>query len=488
MNLNRFTPCRVALFGALVCSAAGLHADTLGEMLEGYGSDGVYLLSGAGTNLSLTSQPDRLLAGSVWSITVEDGAQLSFQDHIGPSIIMPSGSGGVNFTLTARNSGKVFFRNITMDGNNVYGGVIRKDTGILSLTGVQFSNNTATAAAGVALGGAIYHSWGTTTLTDVSFTGNTVTNNTAGQSAFGGAIYAHYGTLNLNVTGGQTAVYSGNKAQGAANSLHLRNTTLNIKTDAGGTLDMLDPMSGMGGLTDVDGTTRITKTGAGVWRLGGASVFTAPRAGNHTVLRVSEGTLRLYGQGEASTVEGVSADEASVAIAGTQSSFIVEGGATLIAAGNNSVSVTQNTAANAIDFKSGAAVSLLENARLQLRGNVAMDSLSLDFAFGDSAVNSADAALIFIDGTLSLALDSSYQVVLNNFAAGDYQLISATSIIGSTAGLTDMFYSDLDAATFWFSQDGNSLWVTVAVPEPATWAGIVAGLALTCAVLRRRAK
>jgi hypothetical protein len=135
------------------------------------------------------------------------------------------------------------------------------------------------------LGATIYNS-GNLTLTGGTF--NFIDNIT---DQDGGAIYNDGGTFNLNVTGGKTATFSGNKAMSyRLNSIH--NTGhLTVNTAEGAVVDMLDPMAGEG----VSSAATITKSGAGTWKLAGENDLNTSLGTNFTV---SAGTLDLYKKGD----------------------------------------------------------------------------------------------------------------------------------------------------------------------------------------------
>lgn len=495
------------LLGAPLVQAATFSQVLSPYLVTGAGTDaagGTYVIGSPNpnpTDVLVTSALDVLpsttfphATGSVWNITVANGASFGFSGITGRTFGNPSGGSGMTMSITAQGSGQIFFENFSrLNTSFIYGGVITQNSGTLSLTGARFTNNTTTVnAASAAVGGAIFKAYGTLNLTDSSFTGNSITYSIGGKTAHGGAIYQNGGTTNLTVSTEKTSSFTGNTAQGLANSVHIASGTLNVATQGTGVLDMVDRMTGgtTADITNAGSTAAITKTGTGTWRLGGANVFTDTNAAYATTFRVNAGTLRLYGAGEATAVSGVTATAASISMSGTASTFAVENGAKLVAAGNNAISVTANTAANAIEFKASSSVDVLAGAQLALAGNTTLNNgAAFTFDFGSSAINSATTALITVNGTLTLATGATFVVDLNGFTAGDYQLISSTSsIVGSSAGVTNRFTSaDLDNAVFSFSSDGRSLWVNVsAVPEPSSWAAIVGGLVLSCAMLRRR--
>lgn len=214
------------------------------------------------------------------------------------------------------------------------GGAIYSYAQELTITRAVFTENSNAYTRG----GAISASLGATTLTDVSFFRNSA-------AMAGGAVYS-YSPLSVNVTAGKTSTYSGNTANGVANSIHIAIGGLAVNTEAGATLDMRDPFT-----SATASSTAIVKTGSGTWKLGGAngSTFT----GSHTSFDVNEGTLYLYGAGEVAnaTLSNASAvvGSASITLNGytssfqgspfVPSSFRLGSGATLVAGGVNSINI-----------------------------------------------------------------------------------------------------------------------------------------------------
>jgi autotransporter-associated beta strand protein/predicted outer membrane repeat protein len=250
------------------------------------------------------------------------------------------------------NSGPSYLaiRNATFTSNQGEnaGGVIYSDSGaITTIVGSTFNMNTS------AQGGAIFiaSSSGQMTIESSTFTQNkagssggaindrstismTITDsnfiqNTAGTS--GGAIFLAVSgaSLNLNVSDNVSTQFSGNAANGQASSLaFVGNNTLNVDVGTGGVLQMEDPMSSVGNA----GTITITKSGDGVWRLGGNNNFAQTGSGN-TQFTLNSGSLYLYDTGE---VSGVTAG--NIALNGSSSTFSVLSPATLVAGGTNTIS------------------------------------------------------------------------------------------------------------------------------------------------------
>lgn len=113
---------------------------------------------------------------------------------------------------------------------------------------------------------------------------------------------------------------------------------INVGIGSGGTLDMCDPMGGNAG---TDSAITIAQSGDGTWKLGGDNVFTSD--GGSITFDVDSGTLCLYADGEVSNdVTSTSGTESvaagTITLGGSNSSFILGSNATLVAAGENSIS------------------------------------------------------------------------------------------------------------------------------------------------------
>ncbi|TAI60935.1 autotransporter domain-containing protein [Bradyrhizobium sp. Leo170] len=312
-----------------------------------------------------------------------------------------AGAGGAIFNETNHT---VTITDSSFSGNSAtYGGAIFIN-GTATITGSSFSNNYAAHG-----GGAIFDASGTVTIADSSFFGNTT-------GTLGGAVYTDYGTINLTVGGGRTSTFSGNTASGQASSIYLNGpATLNVSVASGGVLDMRDPMGGR-----ANGTLAITQTGDGTWKLGGNNVFT--NSGGQTTFNVVAGRLYLYAAGEVSNATSANAaatvTAGAIQLDGSSSSFTLGSTATLVAAGNNSI-----TTEGSIVLANGAT----------LRGGTATDNANVD----------GGGALI-AGGKTSLTLTASGGVTLQGnlnveaVAAADTFTLNAdlADAAGSTGSLT----------------------------------------------------
>ena len=251
------------------------------------------------------------------------------------------------------------------DGGAVY--VYRDFSG--GITGSTFSYNEAGGH-----GGALYLNRG---MADGAAIGRAAfLGNKAGNP--GGAIYSQ-GNLTLAPEAGETTLFTGNTANGLADSIYLDAqdgypVELRVSPQAGGLVDMRDPFSGLAG--DLGDFVNITLDGPGTWKLAGDNRVSGNGSSRFTV---SRGTLYLYAANEA--VNGAASTKAGQISLNTltDSSFTLKKGATL-ALGGSANSIKADT----ITFETGAtlAFDLANDARLNLeqkpRPSEAYSGLKID--------------------------------------------------------------------------------------------------------------
>jgi len=330
-----------------------------------------------------------------------------------------------------RNEGPATIANSSFSGNSSGdGGAINNvfDVATITITNSSFTGNNATQ-----FGGAIENLSDTATIANSSFSGNSATDS-------GGAIYNDESTLNLNVNAGQTSTFSGNTAAGQASSIFFDSTfgatVLNVNLAAGGLLEMRDPMGGT--------PTSVTETGPGVWALGGTNDLTG------AAFSVNGGTLYLYAAGQVPnpTTGNPGARVAPGTITGL-TSFILGSGATLVAAGNNSVTVTGGpiTLANDATIRGGtAADASLLNVPLVAGGPASSLTLSATGGVGlQGQLNVkaiAPADTFTLNANLADASGSTGSLIVNGHGAagtviltGDNTYTGSTTINGGTLEL-----------------------------------------------------
>ncbi|GKX34149.1 MAG: hypothetical protein MnENMB40S_17670 [Rhizobiaceae bacterium MnEN-MB40S] len=339
------------------------------------------------------------------------------------------GSGGAINVYGSGNQTTITDSSFTANSAGEYGGAIYNFYSVVTTADSSFSNNTADE-----YGGAIYTLAGAVTITDSSFYQNSATYG-------GGAIYAYGGTIELVVTSGGVSVFSGNTANGEANSITFDTITSSGETEfevsvaEGGLLDMRDPM----GVEETADSVVIEKTGAGVWALGGANDFIQTGSGS-TVFDVEEGVLYLYADSEVSNASATDADAtvaaATITLAGQSSSFTLGGDATVVAAGDNAITadgaitlgdgatIRGGTAADATDVDSGEALiatggdtaltltadgGVLLDGELNLVAVASEDVFTLNADLEDNTENASTGSLVISgDGTVVLTRDSAY--------------------------------------------------------------------------------
>ncbi len=259
---------------------------------------------------------------------------------------MTIGGGGAIYT----GGGRVVLLNGIFQNNKAGtdGGAIYSVDSLI-LQNVQFNQDSAGR-----WGGAIFSMRGLKA-TDVNFSKNTA-------RQLGGALYVAANTLwdniiDLNVTDGNTSVFSGNVMGEALtpNSIYLAsntnfNTILTINTDGAAIMDMRDPLTGV---QNAAHNQNIYKNGTGIWKLGGTNTFTQTNGQINFV--VNKGTLYLYGQNEIAnaTTQNTSAlvNAGKLSMTGTGTNFtlgnstdtaiLVAGGGNVVAA--NAVTINPNT-------------------------------------------------------------------------------------------------------------------------------------------------
>ncbi|MBE1237924.1 hypothetical protein IHV25_09745, partial [Phaeovibrio sulfidiphilus] len=250
-----------------------------------------------------------------------------------------------NSTSTVTLSGGAVFsgNRAQSDTGNAMGGAIAS-IGIVNLSkAVTFSGNIAESRSGEARGGAIYNTVNVNLSGEATFTGNSATS--ASSNAYGGAIFSGGGSkITLEPGEGKTILFSGNTANGVANSIYLQAIDWRdawVRVVEAGTVDMRsDPMAGQ---TLDGGSITLFKDGTSTWWLGGENVFAADdNADSRTDFRVKNGTLAFAAGASGGT---------TVDLRGLKSAFAPEAPATLrlegdshkILAGNGGLSPATGT-------------------------------------------------------------------------------------------------------------------------------------------------
>ncbi|MCC8189835.1 MAG: autotransporter domain-containing protein, partial [Planctomycetes bacterium] len=456
-----FALLQVAAGSDVVFSGAGGE-----ERLNVTGNRGGGIALLAGSSLTFANDPASTNGGAIYlgttsflSLTAEAGARYLFDGNT-------VGSNNYGGAIYLSRGASLYVENATFTNNAAgwHGGAIYNYGGSLTVTDSVFQGNIAGAPGGQsARGGAIYNQESTVTLTDVSFLQNHASRDS-------GAIFNWNGTIDLAATGTNTVTFSGNTDPAGANSIFFYAASggvarLNIDTEAGAAVDMLDPMRDeTNQFSSSYGSIEITKTGDGVWRLGGANVFTSD-SGNigYTTFTVSEGTLSLYGAAESANAtlrnDNAMVETASIRLDGTRSRFEMAADTTLLVGGENSITtdgailLNDGVLVQAAASTTGVSLTL---SRTTLSGEVTFDAgsgqcLLLNGVFtGDDgtfiktgagevtlgATASAIASLEVREGVLGLIAGSEPNVTADSvtFAAGTSLNISGFT--GSALGET----------------------------------------------------
>lgn len=309
--------------------------------------------------------------------------------------------------------------NFVTNSSNEYGGAIDNNVGTIRVNRASFSDNSAGYS-----GGAIANSAGELNLKDTQFIGNSAQHD-------GGAIFHNGGTLNLTVSSGQTSLFSGNLAAGAANGIYIDSlngdAVVKLTAEAGATLDMRDAMAGDASNGQF---IEITKDGSGEWKLAGNNRFDSSDSSGRTEFNVNAGVLYLYSAGEQSNANSQNAaarvDAGNITLIGAGSDFSIAAGATLAAGGGNAI-----TTDGAININRGATLAFDVTNANDNAGSPAANNAVLNVNASDG-VNLTGTGEVAIDLLNLNASNGHYTLLYNSSSVGD---LFNTSNINSTLTL-----------------------------------------------------
>ncbi|MDR1962191.1 MAG: autotransporter domain-containing protein [Planctomycetaceae bacterium] len=243
-------------------------------------------------------------------------------------------------TMFIQNGGIVNAEGVTFTNNvsQIFGGAIDTNSGasFVNVRGAHFEGNTGGRGGGVE----IYYT-DAADFTDATFINNTAT------SEPGGAIFVTGGGNTTNIimgaTAGNISLYEGNKYTNLSENLDIYNSlhctgsgtyNINIVTEGAvrdingtitknaGILDLKDPIFLREGYNY---QVNITKTGEGIWKLGGDSQINT--GSGQAAISIDQGQLFLY-------------QDAKLQMTGEHDSFTVQRGAIVYFEGNNVIQGT----------------------------------------------------------------------------------------------------------------------------------------------------
>ncbi len=518
-----------AIYGTVVL-LGGISTFTQNVVEDGSGgaiySSGTTTISGntefTGNAVSYTLMEDMAMGGAISSATSVSFDSTAMGTFSGNSITATQKvdtRGGAIYSATVSIAGDLVFENNTISAIgstsiNSGGGAIYADGAVTfsSETNAKFIGNAITSSATQSFGGGAIFADTIELAGKVEFTNNAVTNSTISTMfSSGGAIFAFSG---LEFTDGTIATFSGNSAAygGAINSYKGY-----LTFSEGAVVTFSGNSAARGGAIYVDAGTftlagdvqffnNTASAQGGAIRLGESTlvcegdttkiVFSGNRVGsdskgwkNNDILLVKAissmliqdtGTYEFGGGIDAKAGGSLSISEATVAFkTGAENVF---GGNVTIADGAN---VTLEKGVT-FDLQRGVAMSVGSDSILKLETNLS-EATVITVHSGASITFDVTAKLIIdVSTTETTAMLSSRDALLCDVAK--IAIIRAEDEIG-IGGIENVELL-LNGSVFngdWStSVEGNSLYLTMAIPEPSMF-GLLSGLgALTLVVSRRR--
>jgi len=402
----------------------------------------------AATNV--TFEGNAILQAGAATVSLDATRNLLISDGVTATL----DSNGNTFTVNGVVAGsgsltKAGTGTVELKGLNTYSGITRVTGGTLSVD--QLSNGGSASGIGQASGDAanLLLSNGTT----LKYAGATTTSDRL--FTINGTANTHGATLDASGTGAIHFSNTGNVAYGTTNQT--RTLTLSGVNTGNNILAAKIANNGTGVVT-------LTKSGTGTWLLSNDNTYTG-------VTTVNGGKL---------FINGIKSGGGAVAVNAT-GTF---GGSGTIA---GATTVAQDAFLSA-GANSGVIGNLVFTGTLNISG-LAAGNGGLLFDLGAvGAVGASDkitsGALTIGSGLLEIS-DFSFTTT-ENFGAGTYTLLSATSIVGTLGSTLSGSVGGLDGV---LSISGNDIILTVsAIPEPSSFAlfGGLASLALI-GLRRRRA-
>ena len=423
--------------------------------------------------------------------TIGSGATVNVASGATFFITSPTSFSGVTFNLSGTGNGEGLgalrvegatiaassmvnlLSNSSIGGNNGNSTV----NAVIGGTGFGFSK---VGSATLTLGGANTYS-GTTSIS----TGTLKAGSTGAFSASSAITLANTAGATLDTTGFNTTV--GSLAGGGTNG---GNVTLGAATlSVGG--DNTSPAA-YAGVISSTGAGGLTKIGTGTQTLSGANTYTGSTSVTGGKLLVS-GSLTATSSVAVSSnailsVNGLVATGATI----TNSGGTVQGqgtvGAVAVTSGGSlspGLTTVNNSAGTLTSAGSGVSLDATSNFNIRLGVATPSDNDQLAMTAGDVTLGGANLQLTLGGFYQSQAMGFTY-VIINGTAAGSFiagQFAQGTTITDSNGDKFNILYNvDSTGAVA-----GNDVVLQLtAIPEPGTWAMMLAGAAMLMVVQRAR--
>jgi fibronectin-binding autotransporter adhesin len=440
--------------------------------------------------------------GSLTSATVgglTNGGSLNLTNGTGGAVTLSVGNNNLNNASSAAISGSGGITKIgsgiqTLSGNNTYAGATNVSAGTLQSQGANglpsggaigmgggtfsIANDGSGSSGTISLGNNITLTAGATVGIDVrGLTGSTSSNTVSfGVLSNGTSANAFSSTINFTGANGYVHSYAGlglSGLTGQGTTLNPTTTTVIINgpvtnQESGTTSGHFDTLT-LGGsslgneilgtISDSysyssvgNGDTRVTKTGASQWILGGANTYHGPTA-------INGGTLALGPNGSISSLTISIASNATFDVSALTSGFTLQNSQTMSAAGNATVNGSMALASGAALLPGG--LSANSSGTLNV-GNLSINAGSvLGYELSPSSLRDLiNVANLTIHGGGINLYDTSGT---NQFATpGTYPIMAYSgSLGGSVANLSVLNPVANSLYAYSFSASGSMVDVTI---------------------------